>query len=581
MESQLKAAKEKKRIEDRNKFWLKADNYFRDSDWDKALRYYRKALRKNPLNPQLKENIRYTRAYKAHDKGRRYFERGDWDKAIDNYEQAYALIPNDQDILESLALARAYKSHEVGKEYYAREDWDNAIKHLKRAREYHNDFFFSHEVRDAEARKLNVIGHGYFKAEDWEAAIRHFRKAYYEYPFAFYFQKNLEAALGNHYYEIGGYLLHDEDWLQAVMYFERSLEYWPNDAEILRDLKKAKLGFDRQALRDRARQDFLVGERYLYRGNWDAAIRYFKTAEKNDPKNKTIKEKLKLAQKKKAEQEDLWRRTVGQPPMPPIKDLKGNPIITSILPYSELVTRLTGNLVGFRPALTRREELVWIHKAGPWLEAASAPFPYVDEELIAGWILFDWATDPVSFKSDLAERWFGTHSAPLIKSGLGLEDRALGLGLTNLRAADLLKKTKAAERLVSSQVPKDIKKLALEAASSEERYRELLYNDGRFSLYILGSVMQELHERVRKVEVDMRRDGKLEGWHEFTKKDYELIVHYAIERNYGKMNEVETAISDMTSDVEETFEKAEAGEIVIPWPWLFEPGETPGGAPQP
>lgn len=559
LESWLEDLLEKQRIKERNEYWSEADGYYRDGNWDEALRYYQKALGKDPQNQAIKNNIRHARARQARDTGKMFYERGDWDKAIEYYEKANRLTPNDIGILEGLSLARAYKSHQVGKEYYARKDWDNAIKHFRRAREYHYDLFFSHAVMDAEGRKLNAIGQGYFKAEDWDGAVRHFRRASNKYPFLSYLRINLKAALGNKYYEIGGYHLHDGDWVLAIMYFERSLEYWPNDQEILRDLEKAKLGYGRQALRDRAKRDFLTGEKYFYRENWDAAIRYFEAAEKNDPGNRIITEKLKLAKKKKAELENL-RRTTGQPLSPPVKDLEGTPVVTKILPFSKLVTRLTGGLTGFRPALTRREEKKWFRDAGPWLEAASTPFSYVNSQLLASWVLYDWATDPVSFGSDMFEHLFGTRSLPIIK-------RAKGLGLTNLQPAQLLKETRAAERLLNSQVPEDIKQLAREAGGREERYRELLYNDKRFSLYILGSVMQVLHERVRKVDADMRSRGKLRGWREFSQEDYEVMVSYAIEHNRGTMHKIETVILDLTIDYEKTL----ASKINIPMarrPWL-------------
>ncbi|MCK4347962.1 MAG: tetratricopeptide repeat protein [Thermoplasmatales archaeon] len=282
--------REKKRIRERNKFWLKGNKFYNNSDWDKAIRYYQKALHYDTLNSRIITNLKYAKAYKAIQKGNEYFDRKDWDNAIKFYEIARNLVPKDEYLLDYISLAQAKKFYDIGKQYYSHEDWDNAIKYYKEASDYRpNDLFFSHAVADAEARKLNSIGKSYFESSNWDSAVEHFRRASKLYPFAPYLRQNLKAALGNQLYELGSYYLHDGDWIDAIWSFEHALEFWPDDTEILADLKRARL-----------EQNLEMGQKYFSRGDWDMAIAFFKKAEKGNPYNKDIKDYIKRAIEKKA-----------------------------------------------------------------------------------------------------------------------------------------------------------------------------------------------------------------------------------------------------------------------------------------
>ena len=112
--------------------------------------------------------------------------------------------------------------------------------------------------------------------------------------------------------------------------------------------------------------------------------------------------------------------------------------------------------------------------------------------------------------------------------------RAEGLGISNLRPANLLTKTHAAERLVNDKrVPDENKKLALEAMRDEDRYRQLLYEDNRFSLFVLGQTIQVLRERFE--EEGISADAPY------------AYIHVAIERNVYSEVELRNAAAEAQS----------------------------------
>ncbi|NQT56128.1 MAG: hypothetical protein HQ551_07855 [Desulfobacteraceae bacterium] len=288
--------------------------------------------------------------------------------------------------------------------------------------------------------------------------------------------------------------------------------------------------------------------------NWERKLEVARLREK---KLERIKTEAKAYRDRRYERLYLGSQSMKKWPAeiilsPPVKRMYTPPMIPL---YGQLI-----RLTGFRGRLTQKEAEDWLDVVGPALSKISAPFDYVDEELLGVWVIWDWATDPPvpvdsisdcfgrkfkeclpPFATDMWELWFRHHTIP----GPNGPIRADGLGITNLRPADLLEDTQAASRLISNnKVPEEIKQLAREANRSEERYRELMYKDKRFSLYVLGSTMQVLHERLRKVESEMRTRGEL-GNVQLSSEHYEQLVNYAIEHNRGTIAEIETVLKDM------------------------------------
>ena len=188
--------------------------------------------------------------------------------------------------------------------------------------------------------------------------------------------------------------------------------------------------------------------------------------------------------------------------------------------------------LGLRGKLTKADREKWIARNADFLLEASLPFDKVSADDIAEWVLWEWKTHYlIDMAPDIFEHWFGTKGPTFA--------RAEGLGISNLRPDNLLRKTKAAARLVhdpdsdsDKRIPGDIKKLAREAIRDKDkgRYRELLYENKRFSFFILGQTMEVLHRRFEK-----------EG---YKKVPYEAIK-LAIERNAFSKGEIDNVVREL------------------------------------
>ena len=191
--------------------------------------------------------------------------------------------------------------------------------------------------------------------------------------------------------------------------------------------------------------------------------------------------------------------------------------------------------LGLRGKLTKADRKKWIARNADYLLEASLPFDKVSVDDIAEWVLSEWNTHyPIDIASDIFEHLFGTKGPAFA--------RAEGLGISNLRPDNLLRKTKAAARLVhdpdsdsDQRIPGDIKKLAREAIRDKDkgRYRELLYENKRFSLFILGQTMEVLHRRFEK-----------EGYKEVPY----AAIHLAIERNAFSKVEIDNVVRELADD---------------------------------
>ena len=85
-------------------------------------------------------------------RGTDYFGRGNWDKAISYYKEALRYDPNDQTIKRRIKQAQAHKVNDKGDKYYNKEDWGNAIKYYKAAlRQDPNNAIFRRNLQKAEA----------------------------------------------------------------------------------------------------------------------------------------------------------------------------------------------------------------------------------------------------------------------------------------------------------------------------------------------------------------------------------------------------------------------------------------------
>ena len=180
--------------------------------------------------------------------------------------------------------------------------------------------------------------------------------------------------------------------------------------------------------------------------------------------------------------------------------------------------------------MTEEDWKKWIAQNADFLLEASLPFDKVSADDIAEWVLWEWETQGlIDFGSDVYEHLFGTKGFPFF--------RAEGLGISNLRPDNLLRKSKAAARLRHDpdsdsykRIPGDIKKLAREAERDKGRYRELLYDNKRFSLFILGQTMELVHRRFEE-------DG-------YKKVPYEAIK-LAIERNHFSKVEIDSTVGEL------------------------------------
>ena len=471
------------------------NDYYNQGNYREAYRYFKTAHDLLPNEYQYKLDCAET----ADKLGRAAFKRGDYQTARTMFATSLSFFPEHKSYLENLAVSLYRLSWEKWEEGYLGTGWELM---QKAAAVYwaNMDIQAGYGKMSAEVDRIERAygtvkraGKRYRKG-DYEGAVTLAREAWQirpSDPKLKQYVVDLLSVLGTHYFE------NDAPNKAAVAYTEA----------VNLDLNDSM-----------ARQNYafivnFAGIRHMQNGDYEQALAAFQLASQFDAKFTP-----NIAQARAELREQV--------PSPPVKGA------------------FLAHLMGYRAALTRKEAETWVDKASSQLAKISAPFDYVDNDLLAAWVIFDWATDDKSIGSDFFERWFGhwTIATPVRRT------RAEGLGITNLRPADLLQETQSADRLIHSNVPDDIKELARQAMSDEKRYRELLYNDKRFSLYVLASTMQVLHERIRKVDRDMRMPGaEWENLDKFSPKHYEMIVTIAIERNYGDLAGVKLAIEEFLS----------------------------------
>lgn len=158
---------------------------FRAGNYELAARIYEQALRLNPYDAVIANNVRNARARPYSLRGNAAFASGDWGRAISQYEEGLRQNPSDAVIAQSLRRARANFVNQKGVAAAAAGDWELALKLQREAAKLdpsngviaNNVKIAERNIKQAAATVINDKGVEAAKAGDWVKAAKLYEEA--------------------------------------------------------------------------------------------------------------------------------------------------------------------------------------------------------------------------------------------------------------------------------------------------------------------------------------------------------------------------------------------------------------------
>ncbi|WP_457640780.1 tetratricopeptide repeat protein [Persephonella sp.] len=225
--------------------------YFAEKDYEKAYKFYKKAL---TLNPELKKEITNSLIKLSKILGDKNLKNKRYKEALSLYLEALKYSPKDVKVIEKIGDIYS----RLGNKKAAIKQYENIFKL--------NKTYFNTRVADKLLNLRMELGDIYFAGGDYEKAIYHYKKA-----LVFSEDDRLIEKLAKAYLKIGDKYLKKKDYETAFNYYVKGISLKPSlDVAVSKNLGKAYIG---------------IGEIRYKRGEYKKAIKYLSKGEKFLPED--------------------------------------------------------------------------------------------------------------------------------------------------------------------------------------------------------------------------------------------------------------------------------------------------------
>jgi tetratricopeptide (TPR) repeat protein len=271
--------------------------------WDEAIVYYEKAVQQNPANKKYQQKLsqaRHEAANVHYKRARQQFSSLSdlnllfLDQILREAKRAHTLDPknaaissfyNDLNTKRNDLLAEIKTLYTEAQSDLQKEDWMPAITKLRRI----NDIFPGYEDTGDKLATAEQEGAKFFykqglefgKGEDWKQAARSFRTAMDINPDFLDVEKLYNSAKSkdniNYYINAGNKNLKEKKPIQALVLYERALEYQPDNRKLSEEIelikkKLAKQAFDQAVQLTRRGKLYGACEKINLAGTYSSAI---------------------------------------------------------------------------------------------------------------------------------------------------------------------------------------------------------------------------------------------------------------------------------------------------------------------
>jgi tetratricopeptide (TPR) repeat protein len=210
IEKEIERGDKAENRENEAKFWFeKGKKFYFSGDYDKAIKYFTRAIEIKPNNPEFyrwRSMVYYSKGTRIYLKDynnpiaiflKRLEKKKYLNKAIEDLEEATDYNPFD-----------AYYFEELGKKYYIIGEYGSVIAKFERAIKLKSSKNYTYPSRSF---LYFLCGRAYFKKGDYKEAINSFTKAIDLFPHSFYYEER-----GKAYYKIGEFHKAVKDFIKAI-----------------------------------------------------------------------------------------------------------------------------------------------------------------------------------------------------------------------------------------------------------------------------------------------------------------------------------------------------------------------------